>query len=83
MKRALFILWVAAGALIIFFSVAGFINLKLRPGIPAGLTAGAGTKVVRVGTLEVQTPRDLEFILSQKKIGEPGAVALLKNDREE
>jgi len=83
MKRALFILWFAAGALIIFFSVAGFINLKLRPGIPAGLTAGAGTKVVRVGTLEVQTPRDLEFILSQKKIGEPVAVELIRNGREE
>jgi signal transduction histidine kinase len=83
MKRAPFILWVVCGAFIIFWSIAGFINLRSRPGIPEGLTAGAGIEVVRVGPLEVETPRDLEFILSRKRIGEPVAVGLLKNGLEE
>jgi signal transduction histidine kinase len=83
MKRTPFILWVVCGAFVIFWSIAGFINLRSRPGIPDELTAGAGIKVVRVGPLEVETPHDLEFMLSQKKIGDPVAVGLLKNGREE
>ena len=68
MKKGIFLLSVSIGLLIVFLSLAGFINLGSRPGIPAPYNPNA---VVRVGTYEVRDVRDLDFIFSRMKIGDP------------
>lgn len=73
MRRGPFFLAVSTGLLIVFLSLAGFINLGSRPGIPKPYSPAA---VVRVDSQKVHDVRDLDYLFSRKKIGDPVEIEL-------
>jgi signal transduction histidine kinase len=56
-----------AGLVLATLSVYGFILLRSRPGLPEGIAA---SELVRIDTFDIQKPKDIEFVLAQKKIGD-------------
>ena len=77
MRRGPFLLSVAIGLAVVVLSLAGFINMRHRPGIagfrnrsalPKGTSAPA---ILSVDGITIQNTRDLDFILSLKAIGDP------------
>jgi len=73
MKRGVLSLWALAGLLIVFLSLAGFFNLAGRPGLPKPYSPRA---VVRVDATPVHDIRDLDYIFSRMRIGDPAEVEL-------
>jgi signal transduction histidine kinase len=73
MKKGIFLLSVSTGLVIVFLSLTGFINLRRRPGIPEPYAANT---IVRVNSYVVRDVRDLDFIFSRKKIGDPVEIEL-------
>jgi len=55
------------GIAIVVVSLYGFFLLRTRPGLPDGISA---SNLLQVDDIRVQKPKDLEFILSQKSIGD-------------
>jgi signal transduction histidine kinase len=73
MKRGPFFLSVLIGLIIVVLSLCGFINLRARPGIPHQYPPSS---ILRVDSFDVRNVRDLDFILSRKKVGDPVEVRL-------
>ncbi|UCE20744.1 MAG: GHKL domain-containing protein [Candidatus Aminicenantes bacterium] len=82
MKRIPFFLSLFAGFLIILVSVYGFFLLRQRPGIPLDMYKSLEKKVeegelVRIQGVEIQNLKmDLEFLASQKTIGDTVEIVL-------
>lgn len=66
-KTASFVLPSIAGLFLAALSVYGFILLRSRPGLPDGIKA---RDVVRIDDIEILHPKDIEFVLMQKDIGD-------------
>jgi signal transduction histidine kinase len=73
MRRGPFFLWISTGIVVVALSLAGFVNLGSRPGIPKPYSPGA---VIRVDSQKVHDIRDLDYIFSLKKIGDPVEIEL-------
>ena len=76
-KPPLFVaLSLLAGLTLAALSLYGFILLRSRPGLPDGIQAG---DLVRIDTFDIQKPKDIEFVLAQKKIGDAAIFALRRD----
>jgi signal transduction histidine kinase len=76
-KPPLFVaLSLSVGLILAALSLYGFFLLRSRPGLPDGIQA---QDLVRVDDIEIQKPKDLEFVLTQKKIGEWATFVLRRN----
>ena len=62
-----------AGLILSASSFFGFFLLRSRPGLPDGIQA---RDVVRIDDTEIRKPKDIEFVLTQKKIGDWASFAL-------
>jgi len=86
MKRTPFFLSLFAGFVIILVSVYGFFLLRQRPGIPLEMFKSLEKKIeegelVRIQGVEIQNLKmDLEFLVSQKAIGD--SVTIILEDEE-
>ena len=69
-----------AGLILAALSLYGFFLLRSRPGLPDGIQA---QDLVRVDDIEIQKPKDIEFVLTQKKIGDWATFVLRRNGRVE
>ncbi len=75
-KRGIFVLSVLAGAVVVLITAYGFINLQHRPGIAGFRSHPIMPKdpelpaIVSLEGVRIQTPRDVEFIISRKAIGD-------------
>jgi len=67
MRKIPFFLSLAGGLVIIVISIYGFFLLGQRPGLPPGIDS---KNLIRIDETEIEQNVDLEFILSQKTIGE-------------
>jgi signal transduction histidine kinase len=56
-----------AGLVLALLSLYGFFLLRSRPGLPEGIRP---LDVDRVDDFEIQRPKDLEFVLAQKRVGD-------------
>jgi signal transduction histidine kinase len=65
-----------AGLILVLLSLYGFFLLRSRPGLPDGIRT---QDLVRVDDIEIQKPKDVEFVLTQKKIGDWASFALRRN----
>jgi len=67
-KPPLFVtLSLLAGLVLAALSLYGFFLLRSRPGLPDGIQA---QDLVRIDDVEIRKPKDVEFVLTQKKIGD-------------
>ena len=67
-KPPLFVaLSLSAGLILAALSLYGFFLLRSRPGLPDGIQA---RDLVRVDDVKIKKPKDVEFVLTQKKIGD-------------
>ncbi len=66
-RPASFILTLLAGLILVALSLYGFILLRSRPGLPDGIRT---ENVVRIDDVEIKHPKDIEFVLIQKRIGD-------------
>jgi len=55
------------GLVLAELSLCGFFLLRSRPGLPEGIQTSA---LVRIDEIEIERPKDVEFILTQKKVGD-------------
>jgi len=76
MRRVPFFLSLLAGALIFLISVIGFFYMKGRPGLPQGISEDS---IVRIGQNVLKTHRDIDFVLSQHKVGDTVLLHLKKD----
>ena len=60
---------VLAGLVLAGLSLYGFFLLRSRPGLPEGIPAKPPA-LVRIDDIEIEKPKDVEFALTQKKIGD-------------
>ena len=67
MKRTIFLSNLAAGTAFFLLSLAGFLWLRQRPGLPAGVELAA---VAEVDGVRVQSPDEINFLLSAKSAGD-------------
>ena len=76
MKRAPFYLTVLFGLAVVFLSVLGFVNMLQRPGVlgfrnrPALPKSASEPAILSIDGIPLQDSRDIDFILSQKAIGD-------------
>jgi signal transduction histidine kinase len=76
-KPPLFVaLSLSVGLILAALSLYGFFLLRSRPGLPDGIQA---QDLVRVDDIEIQKPKDIEFVLTQKKIGDSATFVLRRN----
>jgi hypothetical protein len=66
----------SAGLILAALSLYGFFLLRSRPGLPDGIQA---QDLVRVDDIEIQKPKDIEFVLAQKKIDDSATFVLRRN----
>ncbi len=66
-KRGAFLLSLAAGTAVFLLSLAGFSLLRHRPGLPSDVDRAS---VLEVDGLRIQTPDELNFLLSGKSTGD-------------
>jgi len=66
-RKIPFFLSLTGGLIIILICIYGFFLLSQRPGLPPEIDP---KNIVRVDEIEIEQSRDIEFILSQKSIGE-------------
>jgi signal transduction histidine kinase len=67
-KPSPFIAFSLLGGLVLAgLSLSGFFLLRSRPGLPEGIQT---TALVRIDDVEIERPKDLEFVLAQKKVGD-------------
>lgn len=66
-KTSPFILSLIAGLFLAALSLYGFVLLRSRPGLPVGIKA---RDIVRIDDIEILHPKDIEFVLIQKDIGD-------------
>jgi signal transduction histidine kinase len=78
MKRIPFFLSLLIGFIIILVSIYGFFLLSKRPGLPPGIKV---ENIYKIDDIEIEHPQDLEFILSQKSIGELSTFSLRVNGK--
>ncbi len=74
LKKLSFILSLFVGLGVMIVSVYGFSLLRYRPGIPKDIDRQWDSKslqVVRIDNFDIKEKRDLEFVLRDKKIGDP------------
>jgi signal transduction histidine kinase len=62
-----FVLPLLAGLILASLSLCGFILLRSRPGLPDGIRA---QDLVRIDDVQIENPKDVEFVLIQKRIGD-------------
>jgi len=55
------------GLVLAGLSLYGFFLLRSRPGLPEGIQA---TSVIRVDDVDIERLKDIEFVLTQKKVGD-------------
>lgn len=67
MKKIPFFLSLIGGLLVIIICIYGFLLLSKRPGFPPEVNT---KNLIRVDGIEIEQSLDIEFILSQKTIGE-------------
>jgi len=73
MKKIPFLLSLVGGFFIILISIYGFSLLLQRPGLPAeikDLFQKEDAKLIQIDDIRIERKMDMEFILSQKTIGE-------------
>jgi signal transduction histidine kinase len=76
MKRGPFYLTVLCGLAVVFLSLLGFVNMLERPGIsgfrnrPALPKDPSEPAILSIDGIRLQDSRDIDFILSQKAIGD-------------
>jgi len=80
MKKFPLFFFLLGGLIIVLVSVYGFVLLGQRPGLPQEITV-RGLK--QIDDIEVKHPKDVEFILSQKKIGERSIFSITIDGRVE
>jgi len=73
MKRGPFFLAVFAGVIVVVISICGFVNLSARPGIPRQYPLKS---ILQVDSTDIHDVRDVDFVLSRKKIGDPVDIVL-------
>jgi signal transduction histidine kinase len=73
MKKGLSLLWVSCGLFIVVVSLYGFINLRGRAGLPPSYRPES---ILRIDTFDIRNGRDVEFVLSGKRIGDPVEITL-------
>jgi signal transduction histidine kinase len=66
-KTTHFVLSLLAGLVLVCLSLYGFILLRSRSGLPDGIKM---QELVRIDDVEIQNPKDVEFVLIQKRIGD-------------
>jgi signal transduction histidine kinase len=66
-KTRSFVLSLIAGLILAGLSLYGFILLRSRPGLPDGINI---QELVRIDDFEIQGPKDIEFVLTRKHIGD-------------
>jgi hypothetical protein len=66
-KTRSFVLSFLAGLMLAGLSLYGFILLRSRPGLPDGINI---QELVRIDDVEIQSPKDIEFVLTRKRIGD-------------
>jgi len=62
-----FIASLACGALIVAVNIYGFFLLKYRSGLPPEINV---KNIIKIDNFQIESEKDIEFILSQKQIGE-------------
>jgi len=80
MKKLPFFLSLGGGLVIALVSIYGFILLSQRPGLPREITLES---LKEVDGIEIKDRKDLEFIFSQKTIGERVNISFKVDDRVE
>src|SRR4030042_3964811 len=76
-KPPLFVaLSLLAGLILVSLSLYGYFLLRSRPALPDGIQA---QNLVRVDDIKIQKPKDIEFVLTQKKIGDSATFVLRRN----
>jgi signal transduction histidine kinase len=65
-KTTFFVLSLIVGLVLAGLSLYGFILLRSRPGLPDGIKIH---ELVRIDDVEITNPKDIEFVLTQKRIG--------------
>ena len=67
MRKTTFILSLVGGLVVIVICIYGYFLLSQRPGLPPEIDVN---NLIRVDGIEIEQSMDIEFILSQKTIGE-------------
>ena len=67
MKKPTQVLYFVSGFVIVLISLYGFLLLRDRPGIPGSLR---GREILRLDGIGIHAPKDLDFALSGKRIGD-------------
>ncbi len=75
-----FILPLVIGFILVAMSLYGFTLLRSRPGLPVGIMP---QDVVRIDDTEIQHPKDIEFVLIQKRIGDWADIELRRGGEAE
>jgi signal transduction histidine kinase len=78
MKKFRFFLSLFGGLIIALVSIYGFILLSQRPGLPQEVRV---ENLKQVDDIEIRDPKDMEFVLSQKRIGERSTFYIKVDDR--
>ena len=69
-------IFLLSGLVVAGLSLYGFFLLRLRPGLPEGIEP---TALVRIDDIDIKQPADIEFFLTQKKVGD-GAVFTIRRE---
>jgi len=80
LKRGYFILFLSVGLGLAVVSIFGFSLLRHRPGLPQEIIRSS---VTRLDASRIQTPDELNFVLSRKSVGEWVTVEMRSNGRTE
>lgn len=80
MKRGHFILSLLVGLALAAVSIFGFTLLRHRPGLPQEINRSS---VTRLDASRIETPDELNFVLSRKSVGEWVTVELRAKERTE
>lgn len=66
-KKFKYFTYLACGFFILIISIYGFVLLRLRPGLPPEINI---QNLVQIDGIQIQQEKDVEFLMSQKRIGE-------------
>jgi signal transduction histidine kinase len=73
MRKTVRAFYLASGFAIVLVSLYGFLLLRARPGLPAPLR---GREILRINSVAIQSPDDIDFALSRTKIGDEAEFGL-------